>query len=83
MYFSLDNRQGGRWLCQQMIRDLIAAVENWYEPVASGRDGLIALESLMAVYVSHRAGQPVTLPLAERRHPLEVWQAEIEEDLTP
>jgi hypothetical protein len=30
----------------------------------------------MAVYVSHRQGRPVTLPLAERRHPLEVWRSE-------
>jgi len=76
-YFALDNRQAGCRLCQEMARDLVAAINEAREPVSSGRDGLVALESLMAVYVSHRCGQPVALPLADRRHPLDVWQEEM------
>jgi predicted dehydrogenase len=76
-YFALDNQAAGRFLCQAMVRELITAVEEEREHVSSGEDGLVSLESLMAVYVSHRLGRPVALPLAERRHPLNVWQAEV------
>lgn len=75
-YFAVDNRQSGRLLCAWMAQEMVAAIEEGREHVSSGRDGLISLESLMAVYVSHRQGAPVALPLAERRHPLEVWRAE-------
>ncbi|MCB0120725.1 MAG: hypothetical protein KDE58_00700, partial [Caldilineaceae bacterium] len=75
-YFAQDNRQASRWLCQAMMRDLIAAAAEGREHISSGRDGVISLESLMAVYVSYRQGCPVTLPLADRRHPLNVWQEE-------
>jgi len=75
-YFALTDREASRWLCQQMARELVAAIEEGREHVSSGRDGLVALESLMAVYVSHRQGGPVTLPLPDRRHPLTVWQEE-------
>lgn len=76
-YFAVDNREAGRLLCQWMAQEMVAAIEEGREHVASGCDGLISLESLMAVYVSHRQGAPVTLPLVDRRHPLDVWQAEI------
>lgn len=59
--------------CYHMIRDLIQAIEEDREHISSGRDGLIALEAVMAVYTSHRLGGPVTFPLAERRHPLDMW----------
>jgi predicted dehydrogenase len=76
-YFALDNSAAGRFLCQAMVRELIASIEEEREHVSSGQDGLVSLESLMAVYTSHRLGRPVTLPLAERRHPLNVWQEEM------
>jgi predicted dehydrogenase len=75
-YFSLDNRGAGRMFCQQMALEMAAAIEQGRQHISSGRDGLISLESLMAVYVSHRQGRPVRLPLIERRHPLELWRAE-------
>lgn len=75
-YFAVDNREAGRLLCQWMAQEMVAAIEEGRDHVASGRDGLISLESLMAVYVSHRQGAPVALPLADREHPLAVWQTE-------
>jgi predicted dehydrogenase len=69
---TLDDNGASTYLCQQMILELVAAVETGRPHVASGRDGLIALELLMATYHSHLAHAPVTLPLAERRHPLEL-----------
>ena len=76
-YYALpDDQAAGLYLCQAMTRELIAALAEGRDPVSSGQDGLISLESLMAVYVSHRQGAPVVLPLVDRRHPLTVWQAE-------
>jgi len=75
-YFALADNQGGRYLCQQMALELVAAIREGRPHVASGNDGIIALELLMATYLSHRANAPVTLPLSERHHPLELWQKE-------
>ena len=75
-YFAQPERMTGRYLCQQMALELIAAVQEGRPHVASGQDGIIALELLMATYLSHRANAPVTLPLTERRHPLQIWQME-------
>jgi predicted dehydrogenase len=66
-----------RLACQRrMLRDLAAAIVEDREPYSSGRDGRAALELVMAVWQSHRLGQPVSLPLSEREHPLEQWVAE-------
>lgn len=58
---------------QVLVSDLLAAVEEQREPVSSGRDGLAALEMILAVYASHIAGGRIALPLAERSHPLATW----------
>ncbi|MCZ2343762.1 MAG: Gfo/Idh/MocA family oxidoreductase [Bacteroidales bacterium] len=50
--------------------DLIAAIEEDREPQDCLRDGVAALEMIMAVYESFRLGQPVNLPLKNRKHPL-------------
>lgn len=61
---------------RSMQREMAAAITQGREHVSTGRDGLIVLEAIMAVYASHRLGRPVTLPLQERTHPLLAWQAE-------
>jgi predicted dehydrogenase len=76
-YLALPERAASDYLCQRMALELIAAVEEGRPHVASGRDGVTSLELLMATYHSHRANAPVTLPLAERRHPLELWKQEV------
>lgn len=75
-YLALPENAASNYLCQQMALELIAAVEEGRPHVASGRDGVISLELLMATYHSHLANAPVTLPLVERRHPLEVHKQE-------
>ncbi len=58
------------WANQILARDLIAAVEEDREPMSSGADGRWAVEMILGVYASQRAGARVRLPLAERGHPL-------------
>jgi predicted dehydrogenase len=72
--------EGERLACQRrLLRDFLDAIAENREPISSGRDGLAALEMSMAVWESQRAGQPVTLPLPERTHPLERWRSMREE----
>ena len=59
-----------------MVKEMIGALAEGREHVASGQDGITSLELLMATYVSHQRNAPVTLPLADRHHPLEIWQQE-------
>ncbi len=54
------------------IADLIRCIEGDGTPVSSLRDGRAAVEMILAVYESHRQGRPVTLPLENRKHPLEL-----------
>ena len=56
------------------VTDLIAASEGGCEPICSGRDGIKALEMVLAAYSSQITGGRVALPPADRRHPLEVWR---------
>lgn len=53
-----------------VAKDLIHCVETGDTPLGSVEDGRAALEMILAVYESHRAGAPVPLPLANRTHPL-------------
>jgi predicted dehydrogenase len=50
--------------------DLIDAIEKDTQPKGSMYDGRAALEMILAVYESHRLGEPVDLPLKNREHPL-------------
>ena len=56
------------------IEDLIEAVEGGREPISSARGARMALEMILGVYASEIAGERVSLPLADRRHPLEVFK---------
>ena len=58
-----------------MVRDLVAAIEEDRDPIASGRDARWALEMILGVYAAHRHGR-TRLPLADRTHPLHDWVAE-------
>ena len=58
---------------QHIVRDLIGALETNRKPLSSGHDARAALEMIMAVYESHIRGNRVSLPLAERSHPLTRW----------
>lgn len=53
-----------------IVNDLLDAIEKGREPVGSLKDGRWALEMILAVYASHRAGAQVRLPLTQRAHPL-------------
>lgn len=54
-------------------RDLLAAIEENRQPLCSARDGAMTVEMICAVFASHLAsGQPVALPLENRKHPLRV-----------
>ena len=58
---------------QVLAAGVLAAVEEDRQPLSSGHDARAALEMIMAVYESHIRGNRVTLPLAERSHPLSRW----------
>ncbi|MDQ3623167.1 MAG: hypothetical protein M3463_11850 [Verrucomicrobiota bacterium] len=54
------------------MRELIAAVENGTEPTASLRDAVLVTEIIQGAYASHFAGgYRLSIPLADRQHPLE------------
>ena len=58
-----------------MYRELMRAVENNTEPPGSGEEGCRAFEMILGIYQSHReGGGRIELPMAERRHPLELWR---------
>jgi predicted dehydrogenase len=64
-------KDGGLGMANVWIaRDLLDAIEKDRQPLGSMNDGRAALEMILAVYESHRAGGPVEIPLKNRRHPL-------------
>lgn len=74
-----ETKENIRLACQRrMLRDLLNAVTEYRPPLSSGRDGVAALELVMAIWQSAREGGPVAIPLTEREHPLERWLAETE-----
>ena len=58
----------------RLVADLLDAIEHDRRPRSSGHDGRAALEMILAVYASQRAGTRVKLPIEDRRHPLEAWR---------
>ena len=59
--------RGNRYLAQQLIK----AIEQDREPVASGEVALSIVEMVQGVYASHfRHGQRIPIPQTPRRHPL-------------
>ncbi len=57
----------------RLVTNLLEAIEKDTQPLSSGYDGRWALEMILSVYQSQRAGARVPLPMAERRHPLADW----------
>lgn len=58
-----------------MYKAFAQAIEAETEPPGSGAQGRTAFEMILGIYQSHReGGRRVSLPLVERRHPLEVWR---------
>mgnify|MGYP001293502686 CR=1 FL=1 len=58
-----------------MYQSMFEAIENDTDPPSSGIEGRIALEMILGIYESHREdGRRISLPLEERRHPLEMWR---------
>ncbi|MGD0089075.1 MAG: Gfo/Idh/MocA family oxidoreductase [Planctomycetota bacterium] len=55
---------------RRMVDDLLAAIREAREPFCSGRDGMKAVEMVLAVYSSALSGARVPLPLEKRAHPL-------------
>lgn len=54
-----------------IVADLIAAIEENRDPIASGRDAQLALEMIQGVYASHlQGGRRLAIPLETREHPL-------------
>jgi len=65
------NQHGlGCWLCARMVTELIRCIEEGGEHPSSGYQGRAALELIMAIYESQKQGGKVSLPLAQREHPL-------------
>ena len=59
--------RGNHYLVQQLIK----AIEEGREPIASGENALFIMEMVQGVYGSHFGnGQRVPIPQTERRHPL-------------
>ncbi|MGB9596420.1 MAG: Gfo/Idh/MocA family protein [Candidatus Poribacteria bacterium] len=56
-----------------MYRQFVNAIETNTQPPSSGEEGRLAFEMIMGIYHSHlKGGCRVEIPLAERRHPLEL-----------
>lgn len=66
-YFAINNRRAA-W-------DLLMAVEENREPAASARDAQMVLEMIQGFYQSQFTGDAARIPLADRRHPLEVEES--------
>lgn len=53
------------------VKDLLAAIEENRQPLGNVYEARGATEMILACFESQRVGGPVSLPLANRRHPLE------------
>lgn len=62
LYFARNNRLAAL--------DLIQAIEEGRDPLASGRDARWSLEMIHGVYASHLERRALPLPLTKRSHPL-------------
>lgn len=61
-YFAINNRLAAL--------DLIDAINQGRDPLATGRDAAWSLEMIHGVYTSHFRERAVSLPLEDREHPL-------------
>lgn len=59
----------------RIVDDLLNAIEEDREPHGGARSALAATEMIAAVFESHRLGQPVGLPLQNRKNPLTMLES--------
>lgn len=59
---------------EKMLREMLAWIEGGPAHCSDGRAGRAAVEIIMAAYWSQIKRGWVDLPLAETRHPLEIWR---------
>jgi predicted dehydrogenase len=52
------------------VDDWLEAIRTNREPQCSGRDGMKAIEMVMAAYHAALSGKRIAFPLADRAHPL-------------
>lgn len=64
LWYFRDNNRFAAW-------DLLCAIEENRQPLASAYDARTALEMINGAYASQLEGRVIPLPLAEREHPLE------------
>ena len=57
------------------VADLIEAIEQDRQPKSNMYDARAATEMIIAVFESHRVGGPVSFPLENRKHPLDMLPA--------
>ena len=71
----LAGRGPGSWdaVYRIAVEEFIRCIETGDEHPLSGVQAVKALELILGTYESHRLGARVSIPLTERRHPLEVW----------
>ena len=69
LWYFRDNNRFAAW-------DLLCAIEENRQPLASAYDARTALEMINGAYASQLAGRVIPLPLAEREHPLEKQEKE-------
>lgn len=58
---------------KRLVEDLLDAIERDRQPLSNAYDGRWALEMILSIYASQRAGTRVMFPMTERRHPLADW----------
>lgn len=59
---------------RRAVEDLIDAIECGREPRCGARSAVAVLEMIFGIYASQIADRRLPLPLAERRHPLKIFQ---------
>ena len=74
----LAGRYPGSWdaVYRIAVEEFIRCIESGDEHPMSGVQAVKALELILGTYESHRLGTRVTIPLTERRHPLDLWLKE-------
>jgi predicted dehydrogenase len=65
-----DAKTGAEANVHLLIADLLRAIEDGTQTVASFNEARGVLEMLLAIYASQLAGGRVTFPLKDRKHPL-------------
>ncbi|MDE0506385.1 MAG: Gfo/Idh/MocA family oxidoreductase, partial [Candidatus Poribacteria bacterium] len=74
----LAGRGPGSWdaVYRIAVEEFVRCIETGDEHPLSGAQAVKALELIQGTYESHRLGARVSIPLTQRRHPLEEWPEE-------